>query len=329
MTTALFAYHRVVERNRDLFDQVRARLAQRISDVQPVVALSPEDLYQRAKALKNVREIIAAGGDGLLRDLVNLFARWNLPDKKDSEGCPGGDERPDSSPVTFGLIPLGTGNELGRGLKIPLDARRAAEFIGGKTTTIFPGTITILDGSPAANVCAEIYPPGQPLLFVNSAGTGIDSGTVMARQGFARLGLDNYLVIFLAGVLPRLDIFHAAIYENGSLGYEGETCWVVGLKGPCLGGGIVLMPTVHPEKAELRMMVVKGASRLRVVSEIPRVLSGRASESPLVRIFSGSRFCARFDKPRPISVDGDIVVVARAIEIGIGPPLRMFVPDGN
>ena len=106
------------------------------------------DLVEQA-ARQNCSPIVVAGGDGSLGDAVNGLAR-----AAKSEDEPLG---------PFGIMPLGSANDLVYALGLPLDLNEAARVIArGKTRTMDMG---IMNGRYFANNSgADPYPGSQKLV---------------------------------------------------------------------------------------------------------------------------------------------------------------------
>jgi diacylglycerol kinase family enzyme len=304
VTAILAAYHKAYRSRRALFEALCAELSARHADLAVVVGDSPRSLSKELATRGEPNFVYAAGGDGLLRDLLNVYA---------------------GQPVSYGIVPMGTGNDTARGLGVPRDPIRAVGTMGSGTVAVFPGKVEFPDGSPTSGRMESIYAGRSSILFANSAGTGIDSATVQAREILSHIRINHYLLTFLVGVLPRLAPFQVVVFCGDEVVYDGDAVWVVALRGPSIGGGIRLDPAADLRKPELRLLVVKGAGRLRVLRELPTVLGGRALQSPLVRSFAGESFRLEFSEPRPITIDGDILASAQRLNLGIGPALRFSI----
>jgi diacylglycerol kinase family enzyme len=338
VTAVLVAYRKTARRFPEVLESVRAELASRHPSLSLLIAESPEALGQRRDHLSGTRLIYSAGGDGLLRDLVNIIGNQRTQHgtgfkRQNSIKVSGQDGRTTESevPVAFGVIPMGTGNEIARALRIPLDPLRAARALSDSPATLsaFSGRVALLDGSLAPMAAGGTYPGDGSIFFVNSVGTGIDSATVEARDAFARLRLNHYLLTFLCGVLPRLRPFTVRVFRDGELTYEGDSVWIIALRGSCIGGGILLNPEADLTNPEMDLIVVKGASRLQILREMGRVFRGRASESPLVVGFKGASFLIEFNALRSVSIDGDILMTARRLLLEKGPAFHILVPPSS
>lgn len=173
------------------------------------------------------RRLVIAGGDGSLHAVVAaLHARSELGD------CP------------LGLIPLGTGNDLARGLGIPLDPENAARIITGGHTRRLDLLVDDTDG-----------------IAMNAVHLGVGASATQAAGAFkSRLGRFAYPVgAMSAGI--RAGGWRLVIRVDGEPIADSfdRVLMVAVLNGPSIGGGIA---QVHPDAAlddGMAEIVVSGA----------------------------------------------------------------------
>ncbi|MFI5954814.1 diacylglycerol/lipid kinase family protein [Cryptosporangium sp. NPDC051539] len=200
--------------------------------VADVVVVRTADLDALGAALRVHRErtTVLAGGDGSLHAAVQLMYDADMLDA----GRP------------FGLIPLGTGNDLARTLGIPLDPVGAAE--------------TVLDGRPRVLDIA-VDDSGEVLVNAAHAGVGAEAGR-LATGWKPALGIAAYpLGAMVAGFSSEgwpmtIEIDGAEVH--------GPTTPVLMLgvgNGRSIGGGTPLAPNAEPDDGLLDVVVaaVEGA----------------------------------------------------------------------
>jgi diacylglycerol kinase (ATP) len=124
-----------------------------------LVYCESRDHLQECLDARAGRPVVVIGGDGSLHTTVSaLYARGELAD------CP------------VGLVPLGTGNDLARGLGLPLDAAEAAEVIrAGSLRTmdliaddgggVVVNAVHVGAGAEAAQAATPLKPRLGPLAF--------------------------------------------------------------------------------------------------------------------------------------------------------------------
>ncbi|MFG1921634.1 diacylglycerol/lipid kinase family protein [Cryptosporangium sp. NPDC048952] len=194
--------------------------------VADVVVARTADLDALGAALRVHRErtTVLAGGDGSLHAAVQLLHDAHQLDPA----------RP------FGLIPLGTGNDLARTLGIPLDPVGAAE--------------TVLDGYPRALDIA-VDNTGEVLVNAAHAGVGAEAGR-LATGWKPTLGVAAYpLGGLVAGFTS--EGWHMDIEVDGKQVHDAETpVLMLGIgNGRSIGGGTPLAPNAEPDDGLLDVVV--------------------------------------------------------------------------
>src|SRR5205085_2418552 len=148
----------------------------------------------RAAIKKGSQTIIAAGGDGTLNEVVNGIGE-NFTD------------------VRVGLLPLGTGNDFGRSIRVPVDLEAAIEVIcAGETRAIDLVRVTSDEVRYFVNVSAggfsglvderltpQMKKSWGPLAYLRSAAAALPElrayRTTLAFDNSKSLVLDLYNVV--------------------------------------------------------------------------------------------------------------------------------------
>jgi diacylglycerol kinase (ATP) len=200
-----------------------------LGQTEPVELVYSRDRAQLGEILdqRDGRLLVVAGGDGSLHAVVaTLYARSELGD------CP------------LGLIPLGTGNDLARGLGIPLDPETAAGIIATGHSRRLDLLVDDTGG-----------------VVMNAVHLGVGASATRAAGAFkSRLGRFAYPIGALsAGV--RAGGWRLVVRVDGEPIAESfdRVLMVAVSNGPSIGGGIA---QVHPEAAlddGLAEVVVSGA----------------------------------------------------------------------
>ncbi len=177
--------------------------------------------------------LVVAGGDGSLHAVVDHLWRTGR-----------------AGDVTVALVPLGTGNDMARGLDLPLDPATAATAITRGT----PRRLDLLEDDTGAAV-------------VNAVHVGLGAEAAATASGLKeRLGPLAYPVgALVAGVRERgwaLEVtVDGAVVSPPSGGDAGEgtsgALLMAGVgNGPSIGGGTRLFPTAVPDDGLLDVVVV-------------------------------------------------------------------------
>ena len=107
----------------DVLTAINRQLRERVGPLDIVITIAEGDATQAAE--QAVRDgydhLFIGGGDGTLNEVLNGVARLD-------HGL---------SQVTFGVIPLGTGNDFGTALGLPADISEAIEaLLGGEAAAV-------------------------------------------------------------------------------------------------------------------------------------------------------------------------------------------------
>lgn len=210
----------------------------------PVEAVTCADLAALEAALDDLagRTLVIAGGDGSVHLVVDaLDRRGALPD------------------VAVGLVPLGTGNDLARTLRIPLDPAEAAR--------------RVLAGSPRP---LDLIRTSNGTV-VNAAHAGL--GVAAAEQAAALKGALGPVAYPVGAVSAGVaaDPVELEVEVDGTPLGAGELL-VVGVgNGRTVGGGTPLFPDADPADGLLEVVAVADGG---VLDRLRLGLAARNGEHP-------------------------------------------------
>jgi YegS/Rv2252/BmrU family lipid kinase len=204
-------------------EKARATLEGGGADVECEDTGSAEDL-ERVLSDVGDRMLVVAGGDGSIHHAVKMLHR------KDPRSL---QEQP------IGLIPLGTGNDLAKGVGIPTDPVEAAKVV-------LTGRARLLD----------LIVTDHDDVVVNAAHAGLGAEASAVSAGMkASLGPLSYpLGALIAGVREAAWDLHVSV--DGRPIHEGRTLMVGIANAPCIGNGTSLCPLAKPDDGLLDVVVV-------------------------------------------------------------------------
>lgn len=272
---------RRVARHRDLLDEMAAERGTELRETGG--AGDASELARRARE-EGVREIVSAGGDGTLNEVVNGLAPFAA-----------GDGREEHRPA-LGVLPLGTGNDAARSLGVPLDPERAR-------TALEEGTVRTLDVG-----CVR---GDRERYFVNSAIGGV--GGLVERRLPERLkrwlGSYSYRVAAVSALrhVPRYRV--TAEWEDGEEGrgsLRAVAYSVIVANGRFAGGGIPVAPGARPDDGLLDLIVIECGPLRRIPGLVASVLRGRHLDREDVRRVRATSFDLRSAPPTWVSLDGEV-----------------------
>lgn len=240
------------------------------AEVEVVGTASSEEL-DRALAALDGRTLVVAGGDGSLHLALQRLraAGGPLPD--------------------IGLIPLGTGNDLARGLDLPLDPATAARGIAG--------------GRPRP---LDLLATDDGHIVVNASHAGLGAQAAQRSEDLKeRFGPAAYpLGALIAGV--RESGSQLTVTVDGTVVSDASTLMVGVANGPSIGGGTLLAPGAEPDDGLLDVVVVTAVGPLARAAFAAALRRGTHLERDDVLALRGRQVTLAGD-PVPHDLDGEVV----------------------
>ena len=236
------------------------------------------------RAVKESRPVVVAvGGDGTLNEVVNGFFRNGAP-------------IPTSSKLA--MVPLGTGGDFRRTLRIPSDTRQAVEILKtGLVRRLDAGCITYqtADGSTAVRH------------FINIADAGL-GGDVVFRMGNGtkRFGSTSYKLGGLRALMtysnkPMTVNVDGAVYELK------KAQQVVVANCQYFGGGMKIAPSASPTDGVFDVILVKNAGKVETLRGMNDLSTGKHldQQNPHYELVYGKRISVTSPNKVRIDVDGE------------------------
>ncbi len=252
---------------RDLAPAVE-RLEQGGFNVAVEVPDSIDDLRRRVRD-SGEATVVLGGGDGTLSAAAPALRGLKRP---------------------FGLLPLGTANDLARTLGIPFDPVEAAAVIAaGAARRIDLG---LVDGVP----------------FFNVASLGLSAEVVREHEGEGErkrmLGVLNYPLSAWAA-FRRHRPFKAELIIDG----ERLRCRCMQIavgNGRHYGGGMTIDERAEIDDGWLKVYYLKPAGLMSMLSMLPALRFGWLRRTPEAEVKWARRVEIRTRRPRPLDVDGEL-----------------------
>jgi diacylglycerol kinase (ATP) len=254
-----------------------------------------------AQAIRDGADIVVAvGGDGTINEIVNGFFDQDAP-------VPGD--------VALGILPHGTGSDLQRMLRLPVEAGRAARLIQARKPRqidVLKVRFTLPDGQPALRYSIN----------VTSFGMG---GSVAARVGNSSKYFGGKISFAAATVRAALSFGGNVVgmqVDNGAPIELNVTNVAIG-NGQYHGAGMLACPRAVIDDGFLDVTVIPFMRLSELVRNLPLLYNGRIYAHPKVRFFRGR--CVRADSRQTtlVEIDGEslgrlpveISIVPRAIRL--------------
>lgn len=231
--------------------------------------------------------VVAFGGDGLISAVAGALAETD---------------------AVLGVLPGGRGNDFIRSLQIPVDPVAACEVL-------CTGEVRRLDlGAVAGRT------------FVGIASCGFDS---VANRIANETTLLRGSLVYAYGALRALLGWRPASFEitvdddppRTIVGYT-----VAAANSGRYGGGMRLAPDARLDDGLLDLVTISHLPRLRFLTLLPSVFSGRHLNVPEVQVTRGRRIRIAASTPFALYADGDPIAQLPA-EVEVLPgAVRMIVP---
>src|SRR5213595_186441 len=240
-------------------------------------------------AQKAVREsrpvVVAVGGDGTLNEVLNGFFRNGAP-------------IPTSSKLA--MVPLGTGGDFRRTLRIPIDPKEAIEVLrSGMVRRLDAGCVTYQnqDGSTAVRHFINIADAGlggDVVYRVNRGSKRLGSLTYKVGSGLALLTYKNKpMTMVIDGSTHELAKAQQVVVENCQF----------------FGGGMQMAPSASPTDGVFEVILIKNAGKIETVRGMNDIRSGKHLDqsNPKMELMYGKRVSVTSPARVRIDLDGEAV----------------------
>ena len=272
---------------------VCARLRERYDGVEIFLTMGDGDARRAAAqaVADGCTTIFVAGGDGTLNEAVNGVA------------SAGGLDR-----ITFGIVPLGTGNDFAAALGIPVDTEEALHVLmRGRTIAVDLGQVN-----------------GR--LFLNTSGGGFiaDASVAVTPHLKTIAGRLAYLVGGAQALLEYEPVKATILAQPGDVRVGlGLFAYAV-CNSRLIGGGRLIAPEASIDDGLLDVCLIDSMSTLEFIGLARKVASGDHVNDPRVRYLQASSVIVEFDRQIRINTDGEVFEAQRC-EYSVLPRAAIFL----
>jgi len=219
--------------------------------------------------------IIAAGGDGTIGDVINGM----MQAVGESASLP-----------SFGVLPLGTANDLVSNLRLPTNIEDACAVIAAGETRYM-------------DLCSV-----NGRYFANNAALGLEPLVTVLQERITSLrGIPRYLVAALQAIFRGTSWQAQLIWDSGS--YSGPISLVSVGNGSRTGGLFYMTPHADLFDGKLTFSYGYVKSRLRMLALLPltmRPAAGNFVEQPEVFEGETTRLQVKLTETSPAHADGEL-----------------------
>lgn len=234
--------------------------------------------------------LIVLGGDGSVNEVISGIR--------------------DFSKVTFGYIPIGSGNDFARGLQIPKDPKKALELI-----------LSHPQGQPM-DVGTLRY-NGRTKYFAVSAGIGFDAdichevviSPLKAFLNRLRLGKLTYVCVAFHRLIVTSPCDYTITFDEKEPVTYPKAYFVACMNQPYEGGGVKFGPNAKNDDGMLDLCIVSGISKLKALCLFPMAFLGIHNRFYGVEIRRCKHARIETAKPLPIHTDGEPAFLQNKIEV--------------
>ncbi|MCP4357763.1 MAG: diacylglycerol kinase family lipid kinase [Chloroflexi bacterium] len=219
--------------------------------------------------------VVAAGGDGTINEVVNGLIR--------AAG--------DGPTIPFGIMPIGTANDLGDTTGIPRDLVAAAEVIAaGQTWQIDAGRVN------------DHY-------FDNNCALGMEPLVTLENTKIKRLSGELRYFVALVRALLKLQAWHMQISWDDS-SYDGPAILLSVCNGPRTGGLFQIAPQAKFDDGLFDYVFAPDLPKRTVLAILPRLFKGSHIDHSDVVYGRSRRISVKSNPGTPIHADGELIADA-------------------
>jgi diacylglycerol kinase (ATP) len=247
-------------------------------DFELVISEKKGQITELAKqaVMKKFSPLIVAGGDGSIGDAANGMLQVA--------------QDPDEAPVSLGIMPLGSANDLVYSLGLPTDLQEAARIIAaGKTRAMDVGRLN------------DRY-------FVNNSAAALEPYVTIKHEKIHRIkGMARYLVAAVQAILDKPEWL-------ANIEWDGETfngkLSLVSVGNGRRTGGFFMTPHADLFDGQLTLAFGYRSTRLGMFLALPRAFNedkGNYVELEGMREVQAKHISIHLDKPSPAHTDGELL----------------------
>ncbi len=239
-----------------VWTQIEPILWDKLGELVLAVTQHPEEvaLHLDKAYASGLRRVISIGGDGTNHALVNALADLNA-------------EHPDSAPMIYGTLPVGTGRDWARSRGIPFDIEQAAEWVA--------------TAQPQATDIGLLQTESMREHFLNIASTGL-GGDVDARVNRVQKRRPWTFLRATIETIMRYSPQRIQVKLDGELWYDDKSWLAVVANGSMFGHGMQIAPKASVTDGLFDVIVLEAVSRMTLLRALRLVYSGEHLMHPAV-----------------------------------------------
>ncbi len=255
--------------------------------------------------------LLAVGGDGTFNEIINGMHDFDR--------------------VCLCLIPMGSGNDLGRGLRISAKdpaarMRKVLSMIRKRLESEEeaknnPAFIRHMDLGQVT------FPDGSARRFAISAGIGVDAAVCRdvdhspIKKILNKIGLGSLSYV----ILTVANIFHMPLCDgeletkDGTVHAFRDIIFCAAMNHICEGGGVPMAPQASAFDGKLSICAVHSIPRWKCFLDLPVLVMAKHGRLKGFELFDSSRMKIRLAQPMTVHADGEYCGEWNALEFACLP----------
>ena len=221
------------------------------------------------EAARTHQIVVALGGDGTVGDVARGLYKTD---------------------AALGILPLGTGNDFARNLRLKLDLPEAcATILGGIIRRIDVG---LINGTP----------------FINNCGTGFDAAVMKTMNTSIRFTKGQpAFVLAVLKTAPAFKPFALTLEADGGEPITHKAMMVSILNGMQYAAGMQAAPTAEMDDGMMDVMIVKAMNKTNLLLGLfPKIIRGQHIGHPAIEMMRVRKLKMTTLPPQPLNIDGDV-----------------------
>ena len=233
--------------------------------------------------VEGIKKIIIVGGDGTANEVINGLGNY-----KD---------------VLLGYIPLGSSNDLARGLQLPKNPKQALDLI------LHPKNYRYVDHGEVHMVDSNITHR-----FAVSSGIGYDAAVceevltspLKKFLNKLRIGKLVYIMIAFKQIFTHKFVEADIIVDNHRHIHTNRLLFMTSLIHKYEGGGLLMAPEAIDNDQKLCVCLVSDISRFKVLFLMPTIFFGKHTKLKGISMIECNTIEIKTKEPMVVHTDGEV-----------------------
>ena len=272
------------------------------------------EIAKEAAEKQETADIVIFGGDGTINEVVSGISDFSF--------------------IRIGIVPVGSGNDMAKGLRLPKDSQQLfARIAEGKVQrTIDLGHIHYdrIAGKVARGHVGDIP---EDICFANGSGIGYDAAVceevnATATKGLLnRLGLGqmSYGLIALKQLLAVKKTSCDIETDEGQKWHFDNIYFVCAMNLDYQGGGYRFAPDADPSDGRMNVTVVGNLSRPGALMCFPKASKGKLYGTKGITNFTCRKMKICTGRPLWVQTDGEVAMQTDRITVEMIPKVLKLI----